>query len=76
MIDKISSLCVEGNSAIETLQICYCYTLHVLGHDTIIGDGLQNSVKKLNKLCQSTPTVPEENDDDKVTKLYCFIAFP
>ena len=54
----------------------YHYTLHILGHDTIIDDGLQNSLKKLNKLCRSTPTVPEENVDDKVTKLYYCIAFP
>ena len=48
--------------------MCYCSTSHVLGHDTMIDEGLQNSVKQLNRLCKNAPLVQEENTNDMVTK--------
>ena len=42
-----------------------------LGHDTMIDEGLQNSVKQLNRLCENAPPVREENTNDMVTK-WCY----
>ena len=57
-IDKISSHCVEdGNMLLVVIQdLKILYILHILGQDTMI-DQLQNSVKRLNKLCKSTQII-------------------
>ena len=49
-------------------RVCmhYCCTLNVLGHDTMVDERLQNSIKQLNKLCKDTQTVQEVNVNDEV----------
>ena len=43
----------------------YCCTLNVLGHDTMVDETLQNSIKQLNKLCKDTQAVQEVNVNDE-----------
>ena len=47
-----------------------CAYLHVLGHDAMV-DGLQNSVRQLNKFCNSIQIVQENSvkEDNVIEKV-------